>query len=633
MTDTNTSETIREFTPSKDTYTSLKSDVDLELAIQELVDNSLDAWERHSGRNEPLTISIEINPEGEGPDLVISDDAGGVYFDEAPMLFSLGRTAKEHVPGTIGTFGLGAKKAIVNLGVPFTIASWHEDESEGWEYTITEDWLIDDDNWEVSINRNAELKPGRTEIQIHDLEYELSESTIETLGEKLEDTYNLLLDDSLKSESYQLTIFLNEEIIEPKGLPDWTYSPFDGLYPRRFENIELELESVEESIYLNITVGLLRKKHSQDAGTDIYCQNRKVIHAARDSIGGYGSGRNRLGNFTVHQERLKILVELETDGDASSLPWDTQKSSINQHTEVMKRVYEWLSNIAQPYFDITPTSVPRSFVEFYPNDDKYAANNGRIEIYDYSDRTMLAPHHKPNTSVPEVAAIQQRCKAHALLRFRCFHGIEKWMIPAYKNQLDAELPSGVTRSDLPLLEGDEPLKGLDEMDAVQAKDKITKLAKYHARNGVKYSENLHPWQVPCYELFFEQNVSKNVKLTDSPSNSLPTTPEELEESRGKQTSTRRKGSNDSSKLGDTAESSPDTTNDVLPEADITVAMIINEGEGEQITNLIAHNQVELNEALGLEPSANRDELYNELRRRLELMVQFGAGIPNSKAEK
>lgn len=629
MSETDKTADVREFTPSKETYTSLKSDVDLELALQELIDNAIDAWERHSERAEPMAIDIDADVDGHGPALLIRDDAGGVRQEEAQILFALGRTAKSDVPGTIGTFGLGAKKALVNLGLPFTIASWHEAEEIGWEYTITREWLDDDQNWEVPIERSEDLNPGETEIRIHDLGYDWDSQTVDEIRSRLEDTYNLLLDDSLHTQTYDLEIRIDGTPIEPQGLPDWTYSPFDGIFPRRFENIELDLETVDEPISLHITVGLLRKKDSQDAGTDIYCQNRKVITAARDEVGGYGSGRNLLGNFTVHQERLKVLVELETEGDASNLPWDTQKSSINRHTEVMKEVHDWMSSVVQPYFDLSPTAVPRAFVEFYPADSLHAENNGQVVTHDYSERSGLAPQHKPAKAVPEIASMQQRCKAHAKLRFRCYAGLDDDQRPAYENQLEADLPSELGYNDLPEIQGEDPLEGLDETDTDNVVGKIRQLAKTHARNGVRYVGDLKPWQVPQYNRYFEENVNKEIELSAEAPEDVPTTLAELEEK-----NKRRRRSKGTSSGGDDSETTDESEpeSEPLPEADIAIAMVVSDGEGEQISNLIEQDIVDLNEAMGLDPGASPDELYSEIQRRIQLMVEFDAGIPKSRGE-
>jgi hypothetical protein len=596
---------IAEFTPTKDTYISLKSDVDLKLALQELIDNALDAWERHSGREEPAAIDISTQQVGSQTELLLRDDTGGVPREEAAVLFALGRTADEDVAGSIGTYGLGAKKALVNLGVPFTIASWYPEEDHGWEFRISKEWLQNNDEWGVKIERTDRVDPGETLIHIEELNYELSTETVSELQTDLAHTYNLFLDDSLHTQSYDLNININGTSVKPVGLPDYSYSPFDGIAPQRFKNIELDLETVDTPVELDITVGLLRKKDSQEAGTDIYCQNRKVVTAARDEIGGYGSGRSRMGNFTVHHQRLKVLVELETNGEADVLPWDTQKSSINRHTEVMQMTYKWIQRVAKPYFKMTDNVVPRSCIEFYPPESSHAANDGEIQIHDYSNRKRMSPHHKPDTSAEQISNIQQVAKAHAKAGFRCYDDIKDWQRPAYDGQLTAEMGSNKDYTELPIAEGNNPLKGFKQSQVVELKNEPVKLAKEHARRGIRYAEDLYPWQKLIYDNYLDSKISSDLNSPTSVSD-VPTTPDELEQMR-------------SSKDGSSeTESESKTSTNQRAE----IALIISDGEDEFISTLMANDKTALIKRLGLADDADVDDLYNELQRRLEILMKF-----------
>jgi hypothetical protein len=562
-----------------------------------------------------MSVDIKISSRKDGPELVIRDNAGGVPQDQAPILFALGRNAQKTGGGSIGTYGLGAKKALVNLGLPCTVASWDIDEEIGWEYTITREWLDDDATWEVPVTESDELEPGVTELRIETLNYDWSSERSKSVRSSLEETYNFVLEDTTSAITNNLRIVLDGQELEPQGAPDWSYSPFDGIQPRRFENITLDIESADYPINLDVTVGLLRKKDSKESGTDIYCQNRKVVSADRGAVGGFGSGRDKLGPFNVHHERLKIIVELYTEGDASKLPWDTQKANINRHTEVMKKVRGWLTSTASPYYDLPAPVVPRSFVEFYPADAEHAANGGELEVEDYGNKMALASPHKPDRGLSDIAALQQRCKAHTTLRFRCEDGLVSWMVPAYRNQLEAELPSELSYDDLPRLEGSDPLSGLDETSATESKEAINTLARKHSREGMRYAANLQPWQVPVYQRYFDMNVDKALRTPRATPTEVPTTPSEAVGTDPK--------SGGSSETGD--ESGP--PNDDVPEAEIAIAMVVDDGESEQITSVFRQDQVELNEALGLSRDSSQDELHSEISRRFELMVKFNAGIP------
>lgn len=41
---------------------------------------------------------------------------------------------------------------------------------------------------------------------------------------------------------------LNGTTIDPASDPDWSYTPFDGLHPRRYENIELRPKTVDAGL-------------------------------------------------------------------------------------------------------------------------------------------------------------------------------------------------------------------------------------------------------------------------------------------------------------------------------------------------------------------------------------------------
>jgi hypothetical protein len=600
---------VEKFTPTKDTYISLKSDVDLKLALQELIDNSLDAWERHSSRQEPATIDISTRSSGAQTELLLKDNTGGVPREEAPVVFALGRTANADVAGSIGTYGLGAKKALVNLGVPFTIASCYPEEEYGWEFQITEEWLQNDDDWGVEIERTDRVDPGETLIHIEDLDYEWDESAAAELRSDLAHTYNLFLDDSLDTRSYDLNILVDGRALDPAGLPDYSYSPFDRIAPQRFENIELNLEKVDAPVRLHVTIGLLRKKDGQLAGTDIYCQNRKVVTAARDEVGGYGSGRYRMGNFTVHHQRLKVLVELETDGEADVLPWDTQKASINRHTEVMQATYQWLRRIAQPYFDMTDNVVPRAFVEFYPQESEHVFNDGEIQIHDYSNRNRMPPHHKPDTDAPQISALQRTAGAHARAGFRCYDAIEDWQRPAYEAQLTAELGPDTDYTNLPVVEGDDPLEGFEETRAVELKNELLKLAKNHARRGIRYADELQPWQKVIYNNHLDTEISGDLETPTSVAD-VPTTLDEL-------------GGMQSSEESETETEDPDPPE---PETEskqrAELALIVEDGDQELVGTLIADDREAIAERVGLTADADPDELHAELQRRLELLMEL-----------
>jgi hypothetical protein len=597
-------------TPTKNTLRALKADVTLESAIKELVDNALDGWKRHSDRYDHLSVEIFTDQDEESTELVIRDNSGGVPRDEAAMLFGLGRSAKGDVPGSIGTYGLGAKKALVNLGVPFTITSRHDDARTGWAYTIDEAWFDDDEDWSVAVEASDEISSGTTEVRIHDLAYEWSDEQKAGLIADLGMTYNLFLDDTLDDESYDIEITVDGDVVEGAGLPDFSYSPFDEMHPRRYENIQIESEELDEPVEMHVTVGLLRKKDPQVAGTDIYCQKRKVATAARDNIGGFGKGRDHLGAFTVHKERLKIIIELETDGDGQQLPWDTQKSAIDPHNKVMEgknKVYNWVRRMAQPYYDLDANKVPEAFLEPYHHEKSQSQGNVP-EQFDYRSRANVVGQHKPDTSIPEINEMRDTVEAHATLGFRCRRDIRNERFPAYQRQLERESDSEY--AELPELNVSP--QGLDVADVDEQLASIEELAQAHANASLRYSDDLHDWQKFAYEAKLEQAMPAGQSPEEvEPPSEIPTTTEGL--------------ASEPADAADESSAGPDGARDDADQ--LTLNLQLSEGEDSKEGVVISQSRSELCRKLGLSEDASFEDIISHLNQRVSLVLEMSAPAP------
>ena len=600
--------------PTKDTLVALKSDVTLESACLELCDNSLDAWKRTSNREAPATIRIDVNETDEKTSLIIQDDTGGVPREQASMLFGLGQTAKTEASGAIGTFGVGAKKSLVNLGVPFRISSRAEDEAVGWTYRITKDWFEDEENWSVPIYDSNEIPPGTTKIKIEDLNYSWNHETAENLRNSLGEAYNLFLSDVMQARrdtEYDLTVIVDGQSVEPEGSPDWSFTPFDGLQPRRYEDIQITNPQLDEPVEVNITVGLLRKKDTTTAGTDIYCQGRKVSTALRDGTGGYGGGKDRLGVFNPRHERLKVIVELHTNGDGQQLPWDTQKSSIDQHNPIMRGsessrgVYNWLRRTVQRYFEADADKVPRAFIEPYESSHPSAVNEGNVVCHDFSDRQRVVSKCRPDSDFPAISDLQERVEAHSILGIITTVKISGWQEPAYELQLAKEVDGDVgdlVRIDTPLPE--DVLK-----DPHTERGKIEKLARLHLENGLMNSDDLTSWQAPAYDNYIENHSQENAPNQTEVPDRIPRTPD---------------GAVDSGPGGNSPlqplqiESSQSIDQHRADVEKAEIFLVFSDGEGEDRgSKVLDLSRADLCKNFGLKPAAGDDVVWEHVRHHLE----------------
>jgi len=605
--------------PTKDTLKALKSDVTLESACLELCDNSIDAWKRNKNQSGHAHLEIFTEQYGNRTELVIRDDTGGVPREDASMLFGLGQTAKGGSHGLIGTFGVGAKKSLVNLGIPFQIRSCHENAETGWTYRITEDWFEDDTDWSVDIHPDEDIDQSTTEIRIEDLNYKWTEENTDSLCAALGRAYNCFLCEdfqNIRGTNYDLTITVNEVTVSPEGLPEWSYTPFDGLAPRRYENINIKHPETNKPISLSITVGLLRKKTSENVGTDIYCQQRKIASGLRDEVGGFGTGPEGIGKFMARHERLKVIVEIETEADGQLLPWDTQKSTIDRYNPIMRGtedspgVYNWLRRTVEPYYLLDADKVLRAFVEPYDSDHPQAANNGSPIVHNYNDRKRVGTNHRPDTDLTELQTIHNKATAHAALRIRCDNSFEEWQLPAYTLQLETEYERDLNT----LTEVSEapPLSVVDE--PFQTIGRIKELARCHIGAGIISLDGLKEWEIPVYERYIEQNSDGNLEIVSEPPEGIPQTHREL-------TGSDKQKSITSSHSRTVATSKKTVSEDRIDDR-AEIFLVLGRGSDEErIAKLIDGKRSEISNALGLSPNTADDVVWEELKHYLDSLLE------------
>lgn len=600
--------------PTKEALTALKSDVTLESAILELCDNALDAWKRTNDQHGSARIDIDIDTTGEQTTLIIRDDTGGVPREEAAMLFGLGRTAKQN-NGSIGTFGVGAKKSLVNLGIPFTIRSRDNNVAEGWRFRIDESWFEDDEDWSVPLHSDSELASGMTEIKIEDLNYEWSDKRAAELRSRLGEAYNYFLSDemhALTGNSFDLTIAVDGEPVTAVGTPGWAYSPFDGIYPRRYENITLNFDELEHPVVAHITVGLLTKKDTRNAGTDVYIQKRKVISSARNEEGGFGDGRERLGKYTARHDRLRIIVEIQTKANGQRLPWDTQKSSIDKHNLIMRGtdetrgIYNWLRRTAKAFYSLDADTVPRAFLETYDDTVSEAANNGEVARYDYDSRNRIISDHRPDTDIPEIKRVIKQAQGHAKLKIRCGECIPDSKLPAYRTQLKQESESNLEQ--LTSVETLPPAEAIEQAHEIAGQ--INELARIHLENAIRYTDELVDWQQSRYNNYFEAHGGNSITTLSAPPEDLPTTVSDIANHRYENTGS-------GVQTGPIAESSDSVSEEQSQTESAELFLVFNGEDGERGAKLFDKNRAEICSKLGLSRDVGDDVLWEEMRHFLQ----------------
>ncbi|MBX0305482.1 ATP-binding protein [Haloarcula salinisoli] len=438
------SETM-DLSPSKETYRSIQSDVSPVGAIKELIDNALDNWERVHGRQTDLDIDITYDPS---EDLFeITDNSGGLEEDQIGKLFALGESTKETVNTPIGAYGVGAKKAIVKLGRNAELRSRYKEQEFGYGFSISEEWIEKPEDWEVEKRPYTDMEAGTTTISITDLALDLDEAGeemdvdasgidteqfIDGLRHQLSQTYEVFLQSSPDFTGH-LSISLNgEEVRVPEPI-DWSFTPFDGFHPRSYENITLRRHNLDHDVSITIQVGLMATANEDEAGTDIFCQNRKVITGNTDAKGGYNTEHTEnVGEVGPSRGRLKVRLFFKTTGDAERLPWDTQKNDIDEYDSLMQEVYEeWFDSIVEPYWRAARYSTfPAAFLQPYSSTGEWQANNGHLYEFDYRGRQRV--NDKPNRDYDDKDWLEQTIDTHVEAGITAPHLVDERFRPTYR---------------------------------------------------------------------------------------------------------------------------------------------------------------------------------------------------------
>lgn len=443
------SDNTYDLSPSKQTYRSLRSDVTPLSSVKELVDNVLDNWRRVDQEDPGLTIDVDV--DFENGQFRIEDDSGGMADDEISAIFSLGTSSKTEISWSIGSYGMGAKKAIVRLGNQATIKSRTNEADTGYGFSVSEEWL-EQDSWQVEREEFPDLDQGTTVIEINGLdieigneseeetsEYESPEEFLSALRTDLEETYEEFLSGRAGPDEGDLSMIVNGNSLDEPNEPDWSYTPYDGYHPRYFQRYQIAAEELpmrDSPVFVDVIAGLLRKGEEEEAGTDIIIQNRKIISNSKAETGGWGS---YLSNFGPQVRRTKFIVKISTQDHPEDLPWDTQKSHIDTNNVIADKVFNFLRRAGKAYTNAEYGSFPASFTSPYSSDFD-ASRDNLIEELDYSSRTQV--RHRPDKGFTQASEVQSIVEKHKEWNIFAAHLLSKSHRPSYRSEYDPKRNGG-----------------------------------------------------------------------------------------------------------------------------------------------------------------------------------------------
>ena len=343
--------------PTKNFFVDmLTRDIDLKDAILDLLDNCIDGIQRTLRDEERSEMPYEgfwANIEISETAFKIEDNCGGIPLEVAERYaFRMGKPkgiADDDDIFTIGTYGIGMKRAIFKMGQSAEVFSQADDDA--FKVIIQPDWLVSDDSWDLPVEaiERSEEENG-TFIAIDQLRPEAarqlgSDSFQNDLASEIEGLYSYIL-----AKGFE--IVLNGELIEPRPIV-LQWEGLSKLKKRDMEAIAPYLyEATREDVEIKLAVGLRRKlpTHKEvdrasertrtkrdDAGWTIVCNDRVVVANDKTILTGWGES----GIPRYHPQFISIsgIVEFKSV-DARLLPLTTTKRGIDASSELYLYVKE-----------------------------------------------------------------------------------------------------------------------------------------------------------------------------------------------------------------------------------------------------------------------------------------------------
>lgn len=326
----------------------LTRDIDLDDAILDLLDNSLDGLLRSTlastdqYKKHKVEIFIDTNH------FIIQDTCGGIPTKVAiDYAFRMGRPVGEldnDIP-TIGMYGIGMKRSVFKMGTDIKILSRNDERC--FRVEITKKWLEDDKLWTLEMLECNQEIPTGTRIIVTDLYpgiatlFSPDSDFLGRLMEKISIHYAFVL-------KHGFNIFVNNTAIKGKEI-----SLLIDNNPAQFleKNIIAPYIYKEENDGLEITIvcGLVDAPPSPeeesisaetgkvdrvDAGWTIICNDRVVLYADRSRLTGWGDG---LPQFHYQFNTLVGVVSFRSN-IANKLPVTTTKRGVDASSDVYLRI-------------------------------------------------------------------------------------------------------------------------------------------------------------------------------------------------------------------------------------------------------------------------------------------------------
>jgi len=404
--------------PNKEVVLGAWRDLDRSEALLELIDNSIDAWNRRRAEYPEKSapeLNIYIDVDSDTGQLTYEDNAGGVPVEKLVNLVVPGHSDTDAFAHSIGSYKTGGKKAIFRLAEAVNIATRFWNPAETGDSAVAvhldERWLTDVNEYTFpyfDLKEYGGLQRGQTRYLMQLRPEPISAcwyknpGELEKISREIKDTYGLLM-----ARQGAINIYFPKRGTKIKPALNNRYD-FSGatngaidIRPQRVEfETELEYQGQRHKLTIEVVIGC------------------RVTTASRDDVGpGFDLyGNNRL--FTQRDERL--FYEQLPKGQAGSLargwvniigsnvfiPWDTHKRHLNTDREIIDliRTNPAIKNLFENWNDALQqiSRLDRGEITKTINVPYELLNEKTHELsFAHSDRVGIDPTKKRGQKLPE----------------------------------------------------------------------------------------------------------------------------------------------------------------------------------------------------------------------------------------
>lgn len=334
----------------------LTRDINLKDAILDLLDNCIDGIQRTIRDEVPsetpydgFWASIDISEDG----FAIADNCGGIPLDVAQRYaFRMGKprdiTDDDDI-ATIGTYGIGMKRAIFKMGQAAQVISQTDDDA--FVVRIEPDWLVSDTSWDLPLETIEDaLEENGTFVEVSELRHEVAAQLAKKsfqieLAQEIEALYSYIIGKGFEISVNDKPVKAKPLALQWEGVTKLKKKEKEAIAPYLYEGYEADVKVTvavgfhralpsEEEI-INAETGKRRKRDT--AGWTVVCNDRVVVANDKTILTGWGEA----GVPKYHPQYISIsgIVHFQST-DARKLPITTTKRGIDASSELYLRVKE-----------------------------------------------------------------------------------------------------------------------------------------------------------------------------------------------------------------------------------------------------------------------------------------------------